>query len=163
MGTVQGYEVFIPKVLKAGAVQKFPGGFTVENGIKKKLPDKVNTIEEDIEIYPHGAETDFGKRAWACASLPHAEFKFNELMQRGAPVLDEAGEEKPAPKPGAVELTKIPDGEFSCNELAATNDVEYPIASVWLKAQVASGAIVKSRKERRASRGPETQLYKKSC
>lgn len=55
----------------------------------------------------------------------------------------------------------LPVAEFSVTELAAQNNVEYSAASVFVKEQVAVGTVKLTRKERRAARGKETQLYQK--
>ena len=53
------------------------------------------------------------------------------------------------------------DGEFSVKELAEKNGVQYPIASVFLKEQEASGLVKRTREERRNPKGPMTQLFSK--
>ena len=53
------------------------------------------------------------------------------------------------------------DGEFSVKDLAEKNGVEYPIASVFLKAQLAAGVVHPTREERRNPKGPMTQLFSK--
>lgn len=54
----------------------------------------------------------------------------------------------------------LPVGEFSVKELAEQNKVDYPIAFIFVKEQMAAGAIEKTRSERRAAKGKETQLFK---
>lgn len=146
-GKVFAYEVFTPVILKAGSV----------------LNDV--TITEDTEAYPNGAKTYFGKRAWFCVSLQQAQKYFDALMTKGLAVQEsEEEEEDSAPAPVKVskpkaEVKKIPAGEFSCKEVAELNAVEYAIVSIWLRNEVQAGRIKKTRTERRATRGPETQLY----
>ena len=53
------------------------------------------------------------------------------------------------------------DGEFSVKELAEKNGVDYPIASIFLKEQESAGLVKRTRTERRAAKGKETQLFSK--
>jgi len=71
----------------------------------------------------------------------------------------------PEPTPAKEKAEKksiiLPVAEFSVKEIAEQNKVEYPIAFVFVKEQVAAGTVKPTRKERRAARGKETQLYQK--
>ena len=159
-GALFGFEVFFPKKLVAGTVYKFPNG-------------KTQTVNEDTEVYPNGAKTDFGKRAWFCSTQATADKRFTELMSLGAPVDDDETEEIEAPvvvekragrgRPRVERAPlKFPKGEFSVKELAALNNVDYPVVFPTVKEMVAAGTLKETRTERRAARGPETQLYSKS-
>jgi len=74
-------------------------------------------------------------------------------------------EPEPEPEPNKPRTEKkaiiVPLVEFSVTELAAQNNVEYSAAFVFVKEQVAAGTVKPTRKERRAARGKETQLYQK--
>jgi hypothetical protein len=159
-GQVFGYEIFIPSVKKAGTYP-LPNGKTI-------------TYEQDFEEYPGAAK--FGKSAWFCSTLITAEVRFAELMERGT-IVESTGEDpsievedKPIipvvksgrgrPKADRPALN-YPEGEFSTIELAELNKVEYPIAFVFLKEQEEAGQVKRTRTERRASRGKETQLFQK--
>jgi hypothetical protein len=151
LGKVFGFEVVIPKVVKAGTVYKFPGGAE-------------KTIAEDMEVYPNGAKTDFGKRAWFCVTLESAEKRFAIItavpieIPEGEDEEDDASKERGRPKAERAPLT-LPEGEFSVTEVAHKNGVEYIVASQFVKEKVAAGLLKVGRKERRAARGKETQLY----
>lgn len=140
VGKVFGFEVVIPKIIKAGTVYTFPTGQT-------------KTIAEDTEVYP--TKTDFGKRAWFCVNMEQAEKMFEVLT--AVPVEIPEGDEE-ASKQGREPLS-LPAGEFSVTEVAQKNGVEYNVASQFVKEQVAAGVVKVGRKERRAARGKETQLY----
>lgn len=156
---VFAYEVFIASVKKAGEY-KLPGGKTI-------------TYTEDFEEYPGASK--FGVSAWFLASLVTAEAKFLELTTApvektpepaivGGAALGEAlaptkkGRGRPK---GARPLLDLPDVEFSVKELAAKNDVAYPIAFVFLKEAEAQGTVKRTRTERRAAKGKPTQLFTK--
>lgn len=57
------------------------------------------------------------------------------------------------------EALKLPEGEFSTKEVAAFNNVEYVTASQFINAELEAGTLKKTRTERRAARGKETQLF----
>ena len=59
------------------------------------------------------------------------------------------------------ESLQLPDGEFSVKELAQKNNVEYVTASQFVKEQETNGIVKRTRTERRAPKGPETQLFQK--
>jgi hypothetical protein len=153
VGHIVGFEVVIPKVVKAGTVYKFPGGLE-------------KTISEDTEVYP--GTSSFGKSAWFFPTLHSAEQKFELLTALPIEIPEtedepeEVGETVPKgrgrPKVDRPPLTLI-TGEFSATELATKNNVEYCVASQFIKEQVALGKFKVGRKERRAARGKETQLY----
>lgn len=154
------YEVFIPSITKAGTIQKFPNGST-------------RTIEDDTENYP-GASS-FGRTAWECYSLRHSERRYNDLMNTNVEV--ESIEDEPEEKviiESAVDSVKhrgrpkgirpvltIPDSNFSVNELAELNKVEYITASVFVKDAIAAKQIQFVRTERRNVKGKPTNIYNK--
>lgn len=155
LGKIFGFEVIIPNIKKAGTYP-LPGGKTI-------------TYNEDFEEYP-GASL-FGKRAWFFSNLQSAEKRFETLTS--VPVAEPEDTTEPDPVPESTEPKRrgrpkaerppleLLVGEFSVKELAEKNKVDYPIAFVFLKEQVAAGAVKLTRTERRAARGPETQLYQK--
>lgn len=61
-GTTHTFEAFKIKVVKAGS--KLPGG---------------NVVAEDYEAYP--GKSAFGKYAYSCKTLEHAERRFDELLK----------------------------------------------------------------------------------
>ena len=74
----------------------------------------------------------------------------------------ETSGEPSAPRtPSVKKQLVLLDGEFSVKDLAEKNGVEYPIASVFLKAQLAAGVVHPTREERRNPKGPMTQLFSK--
>lgn len=154
-GETTGYEVFKIRVTPKGT-QVF----------ETVTPD-------DEEKYPTAEQ--FGKTAWAVSSIERAEEIFNRLEQNMS-----VREETPDPAVvGGVALAQslapnrrgrpkveraplnLPNGEFSIKELAEQNSVEYVTAQQFLKEQMTSNQVRRTRTERRAARGPETQLYQK--
>jgi hypothetical protein len=161
-GDFFSYELFIAMVKKAG---------TYKVPTKKGQPQKYITYDEDFEQYP-GASL-FGRIGWEIKTLPWAEHRFQELTATVIDVPDtdeedDDSEETPEstepkhrgrPKKVLPEF-KIPEGEFSVKELAASNGTEYVTAYQFM--QQNTNLFVPTRTERRAARGPETQLYKKA-
>lgn len=137
-GQVFGYEVFIPKIKKAGTYPLPPkgSGLTI-------------TYEEDFEEYP-GASS-FGKNAWFYNDIKSAEKRFNSLI----------GSTLNSRKKSDTSTFIIPDNEFSVKELAEQNKIEYPIAFLFVKEQEKAGKVKRTRTERRNERGKETQLFLK--
>jgi hypothetical protein len=147
-GQLFGYEVFIPSITKAGTVQKFPNGVT-------------RTIEEDTENYP-GASV-FGISAYFCSTLDKANKYYEKLMMdvQEPPHVEEIELEIKPKKPKTERAPlNMPAGEFSVKELAEQNGVDYPIAFLFIKEQEAAGTVERTRTERRAAKGKETQLFK---
>ena len=70
-------------------------------------------------------------------------------------------DEPAAPRTTSKKDLVLLDGEFSVKDLAEKNGVEYPIASVFLKEQETIGLVKRTRTERRAAKGKETQLFSK--
>ena len=147
-GAPGGYEVFIIKKRLKG--QPLPGGlFELE----------------DREVYP--SANSFGKTGWAPGSLWHAMKIYNELVTgkiepvegedtEDAPEVPTVKREKKTPK-----VLTIPVAEFSCKELAASNQVEYPEAFIFLKSAVDLGTVKFVREERRNVKGKPTKIFTK--
>lgn len=162
-GTFFSFEVFIAMVKKAGSY-KVP--------TPKGQEQKYITYEEDFEEYP-GASL-FGRIAWEIKNLPWAEHRFQELTATAidVPDEDEGDEDESDETPESTEPKhrgrpkkvlpefKIPDGEFSVKELAASNGTEYVTAYQFIQQNM--NLFVPTRTERRAAKGKETQLYKKA-
>lgn len=122
---------------------------------------------EPAEQYPGNEK--WGSMGWTFTDLYSAEKRFNSLLKGELPVEDVPSTETP----GTVEPPKtrrprgerpvllIPVGEFSVKELAAQNNVDYPVAFLFLKDQEVSGLVRRTRTERRAERGKPTQLFEK--
>ena len=159
-GQVFGYEVIIPSVKKAGTYP-LPGGKTI-------------TYTEDFQEYAGASK--FGKSAWSYPSnlLKAAEKKFKFEMEKGekseplmvgAVAIANSLSPNPSKTKGRPRVDRplltIPEGEFSTTELAELNKVDYPVAALFLKDNEAAGKVMRTRTERRASRGKETQLYSK--
>lgn len=147
-GRIFGYEVVVPSIKKAGTYP-LPGGKTI-------------TYAEDFEEYPGASK--FGFSAWAFGSKGGAIGRFEDLIS--PPVAPTAKEDAPSapsrgrgrPKAERPPLN-LPEGEFSVTEVAQKNGVEYVVAFQFVKEKVAGGIVKVGRKERRAARGKETQLY----
>jgi hypothetical protein len=169
-GTMFGVEVIIPNIKKAGTYPLPP-----------KDSGKTITYPEDFEEYP-GASL-FGKKAWFYQNIPAAERRLESLLKAEAVVEEDESETTPDPDPaviGGVALAEslapsrrgrpkvdrpplnLPDGEFSIKEIAEQNKVEYIVAAQFVKEQETAQMIQRTRTERRATRGPETQLFKKT-
>ena len=152
------WEVFIPTIKKAGT---YP------------LPNnKSITYTEDFEEYPGASK--FGFSAWSCNSLPHAKMVYERLMAIGEVV--EAPEEPEPLIVGAVAIADslapkhrgrqkgprpaltVPIGEFSTNELAEQNKVDYPAAALFIR-EALDKTIRYVRCEQRNARGKKTNLY----
>lgn len=154
-GQLFGFEVVIPSVKKAGTYP-LPGGKTI-------------TYTEDFEEYPGASK--FGFSAWSYPSYQPgaAKCKFKNLTEAPVEVeeVEDANDEPTLPEPakGRPKAVRppivLPETEFSVKELAEQNKTEYPYAFLFVKEQVAAGKVKLTRKERRATRGPETQLYSK--
>ena len=150
-GKVFGFEVIIPNI-KAKGTYPLPGGKTI-------------TYEDDFEEYP-GASI-FGIRGWFVTDHDLEKKRLAELQS--TPVEDSSNEEEKEEQPDSpVRRTRgekvallIPVGEFSCKELAEKNNVDYPIAFLFLKEQESAGAVKRTRQERRSERGKPTQLFEK--
>lgn len=155
-GRIFGFEVFVPSVKKAGT-------YPLPNG-------KSISYEEDFEEYPGAAK--FGRSAWACITEERARVRLADLVKALPVALVESPEEEKesvtAPvsngrgRPrGERPVLSMPEGEFSCKELAEKNGVEYVTAFVFLKEAEEAGTVKRTRTERRAARGKPTQLFEK--
>lgn len=149
----QGFEVFLIKVVKAGA--PLPGG---------------GVVAEDYEQYP-GASV-FGRSAWSMcgnekAALAQTMLKFNELLKDKAAVVVETtepeGETVPVARVVKGEVTlKLPDKPFTQKELAAFNGIaNYKEVYSDLQKMLAS-KTVKVVGQREVTRGKPAKLFGKA-
>lgn len=154
-GTLFTYEVIVPNVKKAGTYP-LPGGKTI-------------TYTEDFEEYP-GASV-FGRIAWEFHQWAASEAKFNLLTAVAVPDIEEETKTAPtvsvneplAPKhrgrqKGPRPALTMPVGEFSTNELAEQNKVDYPVAALFIR-EALDKTIRYVRCEQRNARGKKTNLY----
>jgi hypothetical protein len=169
-GSHRSYETFIVKVVPAGS--PLPGG---------------GTVEEDYESYP-GAGS-FGKTAYDCKTLEHAERRFDELLIK-AKEQTEAREEsertgKPIPrgrKPSKTEKTVVvktgngkrgrkrvevnftlpPVGEtFSMKQLVLSSGQKQALLYIRLRELIEVGKVVISGTFREeGQRGRDQVLYR---
>lgn len=105
-------------------------------------------LEDDTEKYPSNEK--FGHIAWSCSSRDRAEQLYKELCKR---IEQPEEEEKPI---------LLPVGEFSTTELAEHNKVPYPIAAIFIRTSLESGAIKFIKEERRNVKGKATKIYAKA-
>jgi len=159
-GVIKDYEVFEIKIDPKGKVQKFPNG-------------SIKVVEDDTEKY--ASTNQFGRIAWSFKNRGGALHRFNELCnpQLAAAILvneeDTDPVEQTAPvatgrrgrAKGERPLLVVGEGEFSCKELAAANNVEYPVAVVFIREAIEAGTLKFVRSERRQAKGKETNLYSK--
>ena len=133
-GKPYDYEVFQIKILKKGT-QVFK-----------------SIAEDDQEKYPGGSS--FGKWAWSIASKERAIEQFEKLCK---------GEDAPEEDEDSVKKDLIiPVGEFTTNEFASSNSMEYPKAFVLMKGVIESGLIKFLREERRNAKGKLSKIYIKA-
>ena len=125
---------------------------------------------DPAECYPGNEQ--WGQKGWTYTTLFEAETRYEQLLGRApeAPIIPdvEKDEETPGeeiethrtrrPKGTALVLSVLPSGEFSVKELAAANKVEYVTAYQFVKQEL-DKTMKATRTERRAPKGPETQLY----
>lgn len=174
-GTVTGYEVFRIKIDPKGKkvfdavleedTEKYP---TANNFGKSAwvVPNLITAeafferLERGVDVYGDGAALSIEN---------------DEDDEGGTPVetTPEPSEPPPAssgdaPKRGRGRPRKtekvvlnLPDVEFSVKELAEMNRVQYVTAYQFVKEEMESGHIKTTREERRATRGPMTQLFAK--
>lgn len=153
-GRFRGFEVFVVKVVKAGA--PLPGG---------------GVVAEDYEQYP-GASS-FGRSAWSMcgnekAALAATMQKFDELLKGKAVVVAEEpavieGETVPVARVVKGEVTlKIPDQPFTQKELAAFNGIKnYKEVYSDLQKMLATKAV-KVVGQREVTRGKPAKLFGKA-
>jgi hypothetical protein len=149
----------------------FDGGFEVILVGRHEEYELGGVKIEAAETAP--GDEQWGSRGWTFTNLYSAELKFEELKTGKKPVELEDEEEKdsvavvapsePSKHKGRPKLERpvlnYPTGEFSVKDLADFNKVEYPTAFLFVKEQEAQNLIVRTRTERRAPKGPETQLF----
>ena len=142
-------------------------------------------LEDDEECYP--STSQWGRIAWSFTSVGMAMHRFHELthgkikedtttpeeIEKNAdsshapissvtpptPENNDSEEDSEDDKPYKGPDLIIPVGEFSTKELAAKNNVQYPIAFLFLKDREKKGKIKFVRKERRAAKGKPTSLF----
>jgi hypothetical protein len=100
-GAPQGYEVFMVKVVEAGA--PLPGG---------------GVVEESYEQYP--TANRFGRTAWAPSSLEHAEEIYANLVKGLKPcdIGEEADEDETPATPAVPRVPGVNVGESRGNVLS---------------------------------------------
>lgn len=153
--SIFGYEVFIPSVKKAGTYP-LPGGKTI-------------TYTEDFEEYPGASK--FGLSAWFCTNETMANKRFQSIIGNAQEIVDvsdaddEPTEIQPVKSAGRPKADRpallVPVGEFSTTELAEHNKVDYPIAAVFVRENVAAGKLKFVRAEQRNAKGKKTNLFTK--
>ena len=151
-GFFQGIEVFLIKVVKAGA--PLPGG---------------GMVAEDYEQYP-GASA-FGKHAWSFGgvekdAMTAAMERFDNLLQAGiesAAAEAAVDEAVPVARVAKGEVTlKLPDHPFTQKELAAFNGIDnYKAVYSDLQKMLSTG-VLKVSGERAAARGKSAKLFSKA-
>jgi hypothetical protein len=164
-GKPYDYETFLIKVK--------PKGTRIFNKI----------LEDDEECYPSCSQ--FGRIAWSYGNVGMAMFRFHELThgkikEEIVEGEDDAQEEptveaKKSSMPVTVDISSdgddnevkpykgpdliIPVGEFSTKQLAAHNNVQYPIAFLFRKDAERKGKIKFSRKQKAEGRGKPTDIF----
>ncbi len=131
---------------------------------------------EPSEVYPSNEQ--WGSMGWTYRDLCSAEIRFQSLLTGEHPVasdntpvstLEEADTDAVVPpvvsrrgRPRVEHPTiQLPDKEFSVKEVAETNKVQYVTVYQFVKEEVKNGRVKATREERRAARGPMTQLFEK--
>lgn len=138
-------------------------------------------LEEDEEFYPSCGQ--WGKFAWSYTNSGLARIKFLELTQGKSEeeVAEDESQDEPTVEAKAPKAPKaytppennedteikpykgpaliIPVGEFSTKELAAQNNVQYPIAFLFRKDAERKGKIKFSRKQKADGRGKPTDIF----
>lgn len=174
-GKVTGYEVFKIKI--------DPKGKQVFDAVLEEDTEKyptANNFGKSAWTLPNLATAELffdrleiGMDVYGGASV--AEHSEDEDDDGGTPVeaSPEPSEPPPvtagdAPKRGRGRPRKtekvvlnLPDVEFSVKELAELNKVQYVTAYQFVKEEMETGHVKTTREERRAVRGPMTQLFKK--
>ena len=156
-GKIQhGYEIFKVKVVKAGT--PMPGG---------------GVVAEDYEQWP--GDNAFGRTAWHCHSLKWVEKRFDEITNKALGIVEEPEiedeetvETETQPTRGRgrpraeIPTMTIPTVEFTVGDLAEANNVEYHIASMYVKENV--GKLFKLNRTGRkegTTRGKPSNFYVK--
>lgn len=154
------YEVFLIKVKPKGT----------------KIFQKI--LEDDEECYPSCSQ--WGRTAWSFTNVGLAMIRFHEIthgkvneevsenesevqdeptieIKSSTPVPEENVETEVKPYKGPDLI--IPVGEFSTKDLAAHNNVQYPIAFLFRKDAERKGKIKFSRKQKAEGRGKPTDIF----
>lgn len=175
-GKVTGYEVFRIKIDPKGKrifdivleedTEKYPTSETNFGKSAWAVPN-LATAETYFERLENGVDVYGGSVALSIED--------DEDDEGGTPVnaSPEPSEPSPvasgdAPKRGRGRPRKtekvtlnLPDVEFSVKELAELNKVQYVTAYQFVKEEMETGHVKTTREERRAARGPMTQLFEK--
>lgn len=179
-GKVYDHEVFLIKVKKAGTYKLPNGKVQVLEEDKEQYPSSsqfgLSAWSGGLGFVMHRFyELTHGKVKEIVDETGAAEDGEDVDDEGNAPVeaSPEPSEPPPvttgdAPKRGRGRPRKtekvvlnLPDVEFSVKELAELNAVQYVTAYQFVKENVESGHIKTTREERRAARGPMTQLFEK--
>lgn len=143
-----GYEVFHIKVIPKGFTYKFPNG-------------TVKTVEDDTEQYP--STSQFGKTAWAPATIDRATEIFNRILLSNSSVETDDEDEDVAVKTPAqiVTTSDLAPGEFTVNMLADERKIDYVRANLLVKENLASGKFQLVRTQRLNGAKRPSNIYKK--
>jgi hypothetical protein len=127
-------------------------------------------LEDDEERYPSTGK--FGFSAWSYGNKYGAMRRYQEIIDGKVAVLapevepEDDHEATPSvtrtrtPKP-EVSLN-IPVGEFTTKILAAHNNVDYSVASPWLKTAIANNQVKFLRKQTGSGRGKPSSVFIKA-
>jgi len=171
-GRAKDFEVFRIKIDPKGKVQKFPDVIKkdADGKVISCTPGLVKVIQDDTEKYPSTGQ--FGFIAWSFHNKGAAMTRYEKLCKEADGIEDAPPDmvepevvvgETPTPKPPKeVKALLVPVGEFSTTQLAASNGVEYPIASNFIKFALEQKKIQLVRKEKTpGKKGPGTNIYSK--
>jgi hypothetical protein len=138
-------------------------------------------LEDDEECYPSSSQ--FGRIAWSFNDIGLAMHRLHELttdkvkdeviegddtpitemtvpvMKISSPVKENNDDDDDEDKPYKGPALLIPVGEFSTKQLAAYNNVQYPIAFLFRKEMERKGKIKFSRKQKADGRGKPTDIF----
>lgn len=138
-------------------------------------------LADDEECYPSCSQ--FGRIAWSYSNIGMAMLRFHELTHgkvkeevvegeedsQDEPTVEAKAPKASAPAPEENEEMEakpykgpdliIPVGEFSTKQLAAHNNVQYPIAFLFRKDAERKGKIKFSRKQKADGRGKPTDIF----
>lgn len=177
-GKVYDYEVFLIKVKKAGT-------YKLPNGKVQVLEEDTEQYPSSSQFGLSAWSSGLGFAMHRFHELTHGKVKEivdeagvtaeDEEDEGGTPVNTSPEPSEPSPvasgdapkrghgRPRKTEkvVLNLPDVEFSVKELAELNKVQYVTAYQFVKEEMETGHVKTTREERRAARGPMTQLFKK--
>jgi hypothetical protein len=148
-GKLHSIEVFIVKVIKAGA--PLPGG---------------GRVEEDYEQYP-GAHA-FGRSAWSTNTVQRANQIFDGLLAKTVAIEEDDESElvtvarvsQPKGQPKERKALKWPEGPFTQKQLAAHNSIDnYKEVYTDLQRALASGVLKISEQVHDVARGRSAKMF----